>query len=94
MKIRVFATFRQVVGASAVELPAAPGTPLQAVIDALLERYPALRPKLFDPAGDLYPHVHIFVNGRDACWLPEGLATPVGPDATLSIFPPVGGGRL
>ncbi len=32
------------------------------------------------------------VNGRDAPYLPRGLDTPLSPQDSIDVFPPVGGG--
>jgi MoaD family protein len=92
MHVNFFATLRQIVGGKTVTLALHPNASVQELLDALLERFPGLRPHLYAPAGDLYPHVHIFVNGRDTQYLTQGFATPLGPDDTVNIFPPVGGG--
>jgi MoaD family protein len=94
MLVTLYATLRQVVGGKTVNLDLPPGASVQALLAALLARYPALRPHLYAPAGGLYPHVHIFVNGRDAQYLAHGLDTPLAPTDTVNIFPPVGGGAV
>ncbi len=92
MKVNFYATLRQVVGGKTVELGAGPGTTVQAMLEALLKRYPGLRPQMFAPDGQLYRHVHVLVNGRDVQFLEEGLATPLGSNDTVNVFPAVGGG--
>jgi len=47
---------------------------------------------MLDADGNLYSHVHFFVNGRDACYLDNGMDTVIQADDILNIFPPVGGG--
>jgi MoaD family protein len=93
MKIKFYATLRPVVGGKAIELSAA-GMTVQGMIDALLARYPDLRSHLYDPQGELYPHIHIFINGRDVQYLDDGLRSVLRPEDTVNIFPPVGGGRV
>ncbi len=92
MKINFYATLRQVVGGKTVELTTRPGTTVQAILEALLERYPGLRPQMYAPDGQLYRHVHVLVNGRDVQYLEDGLATPLASADTVNIFPAVGGG--
>ena len=92
MKVNFYATLRQVVGCKTVEVPAGPGTTVQAMLEALLRRYPGLGPQMFAPDGRLYGHIHVLVNGRDVQFLEEGLVTPLGPADTVNVFPPVGGG--
>lgn len=92
MKINFYATFRQIVGAKTIELPLGEGITVRQLIDAIIARYPALRRELLDEQGHLYPYVHVFINGRDAPYLDEGLEARLSPDDTVSLFPPVAGG--
>ncbi len=92
MHINFFATLRQVVGGKTIDFPVPPGMTVQALIGALIERYPDLRPHLYAPDGTLYPHVHFFINGRDAQYLDHGWDTALTLDDVVNIFPPVGGG--
>ncbi len=93
MKINFYATYRQIVGGKTVELPFGEGITVRQLVDALIARYPRLRRELLDEQGHLYPHVHVFVNGRDVPYLEDGLETRISPDDTVSIFPPVAGGE-
>ncbi len=92
MIVRFHATLRQVVGSRTVEVAHAAGMTVQGLLDELLARYPALRAQLVEEDGSLQRHVHVMVNGRDAPYLSDGLATELAPNANLDIFPPVGGG--
>ena len=47
---------------------------------------------LLDESGRLYGHVHLFVNGRDAPYLQDGLETRLAPDDSVDLFPAIGGG--
>jgi MoaD family protein len=88
----LYATLRQAVGTRAVELPDGHGQTVWRVVHELLTRHPALRPHLLDAEGNLWRHVHVMVNGRDAPYLERGLDTVLQPGDTVDIFPPVGGG--
>jgi len=92
MRINFFATRRQVMGGKTIDVPVTPGMTVQGLVGALVERYPGLRPHLYAPDGTLYPHVHFFINGRDAQYLDNGFDTPLKLEDTINIFPPVGGG--
>ena len=92
MKIHFFATYRQIVGGKEVELPAAPGLTLAGLVDELIARYPALRREWLDEHGQLHDHVHFFVNGRQAAFLPDGMQTALTETDMVRVFPPVGGG--
>lgn len=92
MKINFYATLRPIVGGKTIEVPEAAGNTVLHLIESLVVRFPALRPELYKTETELWPHVHFFVNGRDACYLPDGLDTIIKPADTINIFPPVGGG--
>ena len=92
MKVNFYATLRRVVGAKTVEFTLPDGSSLQQLLDEMLQAYPDLRPELLDANGNLYRHVHIFVNGRDASFLEQGMDTPISSEDVLGVFPAVGGG--
>ncbi len=92
MKVNFYATLREITGGKTVEIEYQEGMSIQALLDFLFQRYPRLRQELMDEAGNLYPHVHVFVNGRDAPYLEKGLETPLAAEDVINIFPAVGGG--
>lgn len=92
MRVSFYATLRQVVGAKTIEITLPDETTVQQLLDQLIGHYPALRRELLDDQGQLYQHVHIFVNSRDATFLEEGMDTVLPEDAAIGIFPAVGGG--
>jgi sulfur-carrier protein len=92
MKINFYATLRPIAGQKTVQFDLAEGITVQEVLDAIVTRFPPMRDELVDENGHLYPHVHIFVNGRDAPYLPEGMATIITNSDKLDVFPAVAGG--
>jgi len=92
MEVNFYATLRPIVGGRTVQLELSQGISVRELIDAVLARFPALRRQLLDDDGQLYRHVHVFVNGRDAPFLPDGVATIIAPGDTIDIFPAVAGG--
>ncbi|MCW5881491.1 MAG: MoaD/ThiS family protein [Anaerolineae bacterium] len=92
MQVNVYATLRDVVGGATAELDLAVAPTVREVVDALVAKYPPLRPKLMDDGGELLGAVHVFVNGRDGHYLPDGLTTRITPTDRIDIFPAVGGG--
>jgi molybdopterin synthase sulfur carrier subunit len=92
MKVSFFATLRPIVGAKTVDMALPDGTTVAGLIEEIVTRYPPLRPELLDEAGQLWPHVHVMVNGRDSHYLAQGLATIIQPADTINVFPAVGGG--
>jgi len=82
--------------------PLFPGLPRRLDVDAssvgealgeLDARWPGLRDRVCEPAGDgsgavvLRPHVRVFVDGERA-----GLDTPLGADARLDVIAAISGG--
>lgn len=61
-------------------------------VDALLERYPSLRPHLLNPKEQLRPFVNLFVNGVHIKDL-DGLATGLSEKDVLRIVPSIAGGQ-
>jgi MoaD family protein len=92
MKVFFYATFRQIVGAKSIELDLPEGSSIQAVLSAVIERYPRLEDAMLDETSQLRPYVHVFINGRDAQYLPDGHATRLGAGDKIDFFPPVAGG--
>ncbi len=88
VQLRLFATFRDAVGAKTAEREAA-GTTVGDLLADLVAEHPEL--DLFDDAGELHPHVHVLVNGRGVEHL-DGLGTSVEDGDTVGLFPPVEGG--
>jgi molybdopterin synthase sulfur carrier subunit len=91
MRIRTYATLRDLLGVSAITLPLAGPTDVRDVLDRLAADYPPLAGKLWDETGNWSGFVTVLLNGRSVEYL-QGLATPVHDSDNLSLFPPVGGG--
>ena len=92
MKVNFYATLRRVVGSKTVEFDLPPGTTVRQLLDEMLRCYPGLRPELLDGNGNLFQHVHIFVNGRDTPFLENALDTQISAEDAIGVFPAVGGG--
>ncbi|MBK7895904.1 MAG: ubiquitin-like small modifier protein 1 [Candidatus Promineifilaceae bacterium] len=92
MKVHFFATLRQIVGQKTVEIDLPENSSVQDFLEIIVTQYPPMRKELLDENGNLYRHVHVFVNGRDAPFLKHGMNTIIQPDDTLNVFPAVGGG--
>lgn len=92
MNVTFYATLRNIIGAKTIELPLSNGMTVRKLVDEAIRRYPPLKTELLDAEGELYRHVHVFVNNRDAMFLEKGLDTELGESDTVGIFPAVGGG--
>jgi sulfur-carrier protein len=60
-------------------------------MEQLVQKYPALRPHLYNGDGQLRPFVNLFV-GRDNIRDLQGLATPLDAQARLLLVPSIAGG--
>jgi len=92
MIVHFYATLRQVIGQKSVELDMPDGATVRDLVQEMLTRFPALKRELFDEEGNMFAHVHIFVNGRDAPFLEHALDTEVKSEDAIGVFPAVGGG--
>ena len=91
MRVRVYATLRELVNSKSVELDVRRETDVRNVLRELGAAYPALDAKLWDANNGLSKSVQVLVNGRPIAFL-NGLETAVSPGDTVDLFPPVGGG--
>ncbi|MBI4929093.1 MAG: MoaD/ThiS family protein [Anaerolineae bacterium] len=92
MKVNFFASLRTVVGAKTVLMDLKGADTVRTVMDRLFTLYPGLQARMMDQNDDLFPHVHVFVNGRDILTLPENMDMRLSPEDQVDIFPPVAGG--
>ena len=67
------------------------GATAGSMMATLVQTYPALRPHLFTPQGELRPYVNLFHNGENLKSR-QGLDTPLQPDDRLMLVPAVAGG--
>jgi molybdopterin synthase sulfur carrier subunit len=68
------------------------GETVGAVVDALVDRHPALGERLRTPDGGLHRFVNVYLNGEDVRYL-SGLDTRVDPDDEVRLLPAIAGGR-
>lgn len=67
------------------------GSTVGELLANLLERYPALKPHLFDSKGELRRHFNIFVNGVHVREL-DGMETPLKEDDRVILMASAAGG--
>ncbi|MFQ6057274.1 MAG: ubiquitin-like small modifier protein 1 [Anaerolineae bacterium] len=92
MKVRVYATLRQIVGMKEVEVEGEAGDTVRDVLHRLIAAHPGLEGHILDDEGHLRRTVNVFVQGRSIKFR-EGLDTVLQESDELSIFPPVAGGQ-
>jgi len=90
--VNLFATLRQLAGHKTVHFDLPEGATVRELLAQVIERYPAMRGELYDDDGELFGHVHVFINGRDAPHLDKALDTPLSANDEVDLFPAVGGG--
>ncbi len=67
------------------------GTTAGEVMQSLVQSYPALRPHLYSPRGELRLYVNLFINGENIKTR-QGWDTPVEAEDMLMLVPAVAGG--
>jgi molybdopterin synthase sulfur carrier subunit len=92
MKVNFYATLRQIAGTKTVEIPIEAGATVAELVESVVEQFPPMRRELLDEEGNLFGHVHVFINGRDVPVLEKRVDTVLSPGDKVDIFPPVGGG--
>ncbi|MDQ3957957.1 MAG: MoaD/ThiS family protein [Actinomycetota bacterium] len=89
VQVKIPAQLRPLLGGAA-EVEAS-GDRVDRVLEDLGDRFPALVPRLLDDSGRLRRFVNLYVDDEDIRFL-QGLETPVGPGARVSIIPAIAGG--
>ena len=92
MNVNFYATLRDFAGARTITFDLADGTTVRELIDQVVQQFPSMRSELFDEDGELFGHVHVFINGKDAPHLDRALETPLTKADKVDLFPAVGGG--
>ena len=67
------------------------GATLGACITELDERFPGIKDRILDEAGEMRYFVNVYLNGEDVRFL-KGLETAISSGDELSIVPAVAGG--
>ncbi len=91
IELRSFATFREAVGRKTIERSYEDGATVGEVLADLESEFDGLEGQLVED-GAIRPQLSILKNGRDVTHA-EGPDTPLEDGDTVSLFPPVAGGR-
>lgn len=91
MKIKVYATLRDIVGGPVIQLDDVSEIKINELIDKLFAIYPDMRKEALTRNGDFHSAFHFLINGRDSRYI-DGMDTLVTDADDIRIFPPVGGG--
>lgn len=92
VRVRFYATFRPIVGGKHADVAVPDGATVGDLLEAVLDRWPDLREHLLREDGSLSKRANLFVDGRAARFLPDGLDTPLAPGQEIDCFPAVAGG--
>jgi molybdopterin synthase sulfur carrier subunit len=92
MKVNFFATLRDIAGGKSVEFDLEQDTTAQELLEAIMTRFPPMRKELTNKDGNMYGHVHFFINGRDVQFTEDEFQTRITQEDTVNVFPAVGGG--
>ncbi len=90
MKVKVFASLREICGGVAVHVDP-DGNKIRDVLHKMIEMFPALEEEILTEDRKLKPFVHVYVNGKNIIHL-ENLDTEVKKSDELALFPPAAGG--
>ena len=77
-------------GRSRVAIDHSPAT-LADALSLLSKLYPGIQDRVLTEQGELRQHINIFIGQEDVRYT-GGLASPLSPDAEISIVPAVSGG--
>ncbi len=92
MQVNFYATLRTSAGGKTVHVALPEPSTAMAVLMAATRDKPALAGEIWGETGRIKDHIHVFVNGRQSSFLPQGLDTPLTAADSLDVFPAVGGG--
>ncbi len=92
MKVNFFATLRDIAGGKTVEFDVNHGITAQELLEAIMVKFPRMRKELLNEKGEMYGHVHFFINGRDVQFTDDKFQTRIMQEDTVNVFPAVGGG--
>jgi molybdopterin synthase sulfur carrier subunit len=93
VRVNFYADLRPLASGKTVEVKTSAPMTARQVLEAVTNPRPTLAEKIWQAPGALYDHIHVFINGRQSIFVPQGMDTVLGADDELDVFPPVGGGE-
>ena len=93
LRVEFYALLRPLSKTGAAEFDL-PGATLAALLQAIIQQFPEMRPHLLDESENLRREVPIFVNGRNPRLFPDGADQLLPEDCVVSIFSPIASGRM
>ncbi|MCP4007619.1 MAG: MoaD/ThiS family protein [bacterium] len=92
MRVRVYATLREIVGGTAIDISLEEGARVRDLVQEMTTRWPELGALMLDECSELSRRVHVFIDGRSARHLPDHSDTVLPVSAEIEIFPAIAGG--
>jgi sulfur-carrier protein len=93
-RVDFYGIYRPIAGGKTIEFELERGATLRDLLEAVVVRFPPLRIELLDRAGQLYPWIPLYINGRNPRLWAEGLDRPIGAADVLSVFSPIASGKI
>ena len=88
MKVNFHASLRPIIGQKTVEFDYEKNLTVSQLLDKISHSFPAFHQVLYDKDGEIYPHAHVYINGRDVPYLEKTIFTVLNPNDKIDIFPP------
>ena len=88
LKVNFYSKLREIAGQKTVEFSLPDNTSVQALVEAVVLRYPQMKDLLLQEDGSLSNNAHFYVNGRDVPFLANMQRTVVSRRDKLDFFPP------
>lgn len=88
MKVTFYSTIRSLIDQKTIEIDYVEDLTVFELLHMVIDKYPVLQEVLFNEMGDLYPHAHVYINGRDIPYLEDKTKTVLSPTDKIDIFPP------
>ncbi len=92
IKVNLLAAYRLIADTRDMILEVPEGETVNGVVSRVVKLFPRLRQHWMDDRGELYVHLHIYINKDDVNTLPLKLDTPVKENDEIDFIPPVVGG--
>jgi molybdopterin synthase sulfur carrier subunit len=94
MRVDFYGIYRPVAGGKSINFELQPTATVRDLLNAIVERFPALRAELLDRDGALYPWIPLYVNGRNPRLQANGLDRPLEGTDIISLFSPIASGKI
>jgi molybdopterin synthase sulfur carrier subunit len=89
--LRYFADYREITGLKEMLIDVRENQTIGGLLRIMVNKYPALKPEIFEDQEELKESVTILVNGRSIEFL-ERMKTRLQEGDMVTLFPPVAGG--